>query len=505
MYRPDPKPLALFLCIGVLCLARGVSAGLRVSENGRFLVHQDGSVFFPVADTAWAIGWRLDRDEVARYLRHRKDQNFNTIALIAFPSYDGGRIKPNAYGDYPFDSGTGKWNPLRPVATPGKNPGNPAEYDYWDHLEYIVDAAAARGMYVVLLPAWGGCVAGNYGNGKPTGETLFDSASAYEYGQWIGQRFSGKQNIIWMMGGDRSAVYGERDYRDVFRAMAEGVADGVNGTDRQDSKADYGTTLMSYHPRKWMPNSSEWFHKDPWLDFDSIQDQSSDQIAAIGKDLGLSPAKPTWLFEGGYENRGSGENRYTDWQIRFQAYQTVFAGGFGITYGSMDVYHFGDAPSHMDEPVAAGSVCAWERSLDQPGAMHMRHLASLMASLSNDQFLDRIPDQTLIDGDAGGMEGNEGAWSNRIQATRGRRSDYAMVYSANGRKIRIRMDRLAAPSMNAFWFNPHNGKWRVGDGESPAQKPFAENIPSGSEAPVREFVPPGSVGAGNDWVLVLRR
>jgi len=34
----------------------------------------------------------------------------------------------------------------------------------------------------------------------------------------------------------------------VFRAMAEGVADGVNGIDRQDTKADYSTTLMSYHP-----------------------------------------------------------------------------------------------------------------------------------------------------------------------------------------------------------------------------------------------------------------
>ncbi|MCK4293750.1 MAG: DUF4038 domain-containing protein, partial [Planctomycetes bacterium] len=54
---------------------------LRVSENGRFLVRKDGSGFFALADTAWAIAWRLNRGEVEKYLQRRKDQKFNTIAL----------------------------------------------------------------------------------------------------------------------------------------------------------------------------------------------------------------------------------------------------------------------------------------------------------------------------------------------------------------------------------------------------------------------------------------
>ena len=78
-----------------------------------------------------------------------------------------------------------------------------------------------------------------------------------------------------------------------------------------------------------------------------------------------------------------------------------------------------------------------------------------------------------------------------------------MVYSANGRTIRLKMNRLPAPLMNAFWFNPRNGKWRVEDSEFTERKPFMGNVPSGSEAPIREFDPPGSVGNGNDWALVL--
>jgi uncharacterized protein DUF4038/collagenase-like protein with putative collagen-binding domain len=484
--------LSALLCVILLAMTTELRAdslnGLHVSENGRFLVHKDGSGFFPIADTAWGIAWNLNRSEVERYLQRRKDQEFNTIALIAFPSHDGGKIIPNVYGDNVFGVSSGKWDPLKPTTTPGENPENSTEYDYWDHLEYIIDTSESKGMHVVFLPAWGGCVAGDWGDGHATSQLIFSDTSAYEYGRWIGQRFKNKKNIIWMIGGDRSAVYGDRDYRSVFRAMAEGVADGVNGINQQDGKADYSTTLMSYHPRKWMPNSSEWFHNDPWLDFNSMQDQPKDQIIATELDYGLSPTKPTWLFEGGYEYRGRGKGLYTDWQIRFQSYQTVFAGGFGITYGSMNIYHCKNGAT----------------SLDEAGAMDMQHLFSLMTSMSNEQFIDRIPDQSLIDGDAGGMDGNEGIRSSCIQATRGAKGDYAMIYSANGRNIRLKMDRLSAPLMNAFWFNPRNGKWRIKDSDFADQRPFMENVSSGPTAPIQEFDPPNSVGDNNDWVLVLK-
>ncbi|GMV91714.1 MAG: hypothetical protein AMXMBFR82_14920 [Candidatus Hydrogenedentota bacterium] len=477
---------------------------LRVSDNGRFLIHPDGTGFFAVADTAWAIAWKLTREDVEHYLQHRKEQGFNTVALVAFPSYEGLRIEANAYGDYPFEVREGAWNPERPITTPGENSEDPEEYDYWDHLQYIIDVADAHGLAVILLPAWGGSVAGSYVKGEPTEEIVLNSGNAYGYGRWIGRRFHDKKNVIWMIGGDRSAVYGDRDYRPVFRAVAEGVADGVNNVDKQDLQADYGTTIMSYHPRKWHPNSSEWFHNDPWLDFNSIQDQPTDQNVAVEHDYRLSPAKPTWLFEGGYEARTRGDSVYRDWQIRFQSYQTVFAGGFGITYGSMNVFHFDSGVLDLDEPVTTDNARGWKAGLDEPGAIDMRHLVDLMATLSNDQFLDRIPDQTLIDGDTGGMDVGEGVRSSCLQATRGANGDYAMVYSANGRNIRVKMDRLSPQPKSAYWFNPRNGQWRADDKEFADATAFLENIPSGPSAPIQEFDPPDSPGDGNDWILVLK-
>ena len=248
-----------------------------------------------------------------------------------------------------------------------------------------------------------------------------------------------------------------------------------------------------------MPNSSGWFHDDPWLDFNSIQDQPEDQITAVKLDYALSPAKPTWLFEGRYENYVKGNKVYKDWQIRFQAYQTVFAGGFGVTYGNMNIFSFGV----NEAGITLNPDKKWESALDDPGAISMQYLLKLMTSLSNDQFLDRIPDQSLIDGDAGGMQGSEGARSNRLQAMRGGQGDYAMIYSANGRNIRVKMSRLAAPLMHAFWFNPRNGRWRIKDSDFANRRPFQKNVPSGAGAPIQEFDPPGSAANGNDWVLVL--
>jgi len=289
-------------------------------------------------------------------------------------------------------------------------------------------------------------------------------SNAKTYATWISNRLKNYTNIIWMIGGDRSAVYGSYDYRPVFREMAAGVLAGNANR----------PLLMSFHPRKWKPNSSEWFHNDTWLSFNSIQDQPLDQINATRYDYNLSPTKPTWLFEGGYEERSG----YGEWQVRFQAYQTVFAGGFGYTYGHMSIWDFDSD---------------WKTKMQAPGANDMRYLYTLMTSMINTQYFNLIPNQSLIDGDTGSMSGSEGIYSTCIVATRTSNGDLAMIYSANGRNIRVKMSLLAGPTMTARWFDPRSGAW----------SDAGADIPSGSGAAIVEFNPPGSTVNGNDYILVL--
>jgi hypothetical protein len=484
--------IVLFWMAIVPALAGGAPGRPRVAPGGRFLLTAEGRPLFLNADTAWALAWRLSREDAAAYLDHRARQKFNAIALIAFPARLAGApdgVVSNFYGDDPFPRKDRKWVPSSPVTTPGGDPRDAAQYDYWDHLDWLIDEAGRRGFYVILLPSWGNYVAGT-NNGADTSEIIFDAGAAYRHGHWIGARYRDRAHIIWMLGGDRSAVYeradGARDYRPVFRAMAEGVADGANRVSLakgRDGKADYSTTLMSYHPRKRGGNSSAWFHGDAWLDFNSVQKWPSEQIDAISGEWALAPAKPAWLFEGRYENY---RPEYKDWQVRFQAYQTVFAGGHGHTYGHENVFKFGPD---------------WRRDLDAAGAAQMRHLYELMTgTLTGAEFLDRVPDQTLLPRSAGSSGDIS---STRLQATRGKDGGYALVYAADGSEFAVQMSKLKGPSARAYWYNPRNGQWHANGTERAAPVPFA-NIQSGAGAPNHQFDPPGVAAEGNDWVLTLK-
>jgi hypothetical protein len=452
----------------------------RVSANGRYLLTAAGKPLFLVCDTAWQLALNLERDSVAYYLDRRKAQRFNAITLQAFPS----SVRPNRVGDHAFAVVNDKYDPLHPLTTPGHNPANPIEYDHWDNLDYVLDLAGEKGFYVLLLPTWGSMITGGR-KGTDTTRIVFNPTNAYRYGHWLGTRYKNRTHLIWMLGGDQSAVYPARDFRPVVRAMAEGIADGINGEDRPDGRADYRTTLMSYHPEKLALQSSAWFHHDDWLDFNSIQEWPEKQLPNVVNDHGLRPTKPTWLFEGRYENyyKNYDPEQWRDWQMRFQAYQTVFAGGFGHTYGHEYVFGF------------RGN---WAHELNDPGAQVMQHLATLMQTLSPDEYLSRIPDQDLLDGDPGKADRLR---STRQQATRGASGRYALIYSANGRRIRVKMAQFRGP-LNAYWFNPRNGAWHTNGQDSPRPVPFARQL---AASDVHEFDPPGEEADENDWVLVLRR
>ena len=473
---------------------------LRVSSiNPHLFETVKGIPVFLNNYTVWKLTENGTREEIAEFITVCKDKKFNMISFVLLnDGYNGS----SAYGTLAFalDS-LNNPDPFLPVVTPGNDPQVPGQYDYWDHVDYVIDLAALSDIYVSLHPTWGDWVSGSY-SGPVSGDTIiFNEANAYKYGQWLGQRFGQKNNIIWMIGGDRSAIYdledGRHDYRAVWSAMAEGLADGTNGVDKLDGEAYYSDILISFHPRKWALNSSEWFHNDAWLTFNSIQDTPYDQIISTPHDYNLMPVKPTWLFEGRYEGATSA------WAVRYQAYQTVLAGGFGNTYGSEN-WRF---PSN------------WREVIKLPGAGQMAHLYTVVREIWTDaQFLDRIPDQSLIIGDQGDTKGDgmtigdgdggpdvekkPNATSDRITAMRGGNGKWAMVYSVNGRDISLDLARLHSGKMDAYWFNPRNGMWWVNDKEFDKLTPFLTGLQSGSGNYV--FEAPGVPGPGNDWVLVLK-
>jgi hypothetical protein len=59
----------------------GVSADfshgkLRISGNGHFLIHEDGTPFFYPGDTAWELFHRLNKEESEKYLENRRAKDY---------------------------------------------------------------------------------------------------------------------------------------------------------------------------------------------------------------------------------------------------------------------------------------------------------------------------------------------------------------------------------------------------------------------------------------------
>ena len=154
----------------------------------------DGQPFLYLSDTAWELFHRPNREQVRAYLELRAKQKFTVIHAVALAEVEGISV-PNAYGDLPLIDK----DPTRPAVTPGSNPKNAGEYDYWDNVDYVVDEINRLGMYVAFLPTWGRWLGVN----QPRDERIITAQNAQAYGEFLGKRY-GKKSIIWVLGGDRT-------------------------------------------------------------------------------------------------------------------------------------------------------------------------------------------------------------------------------------------------------------------------------------------------------------
>jgi hypothetical protein len=441
------------LAVFSVALAAGAPLpGLKVCENRRFLCTADGKPFFYLADTGWELFHRLNREQTVEYLNTRAAQGFNAVQAVALAELDG-VTDPNAYGKLPLIDK----NPARPAATGAGN--------YWEHVDFIVDQANARGIYIAMLPAWGRWV----NNNGRADESLLTPAKAQVYGEFLGKRY-GRKGVIWILGGDRTPT----GFEGTWRALARGIAVGVAG------KEDYGAVLMSFHPRG-SETSSTWFHDDPWLDFNMHQTghglaETVKSWDRITKDYDRTPVKPVIDGEPLYEDhplafRARDFGYSFDAHIRQRAYWAVFSGAAGHTYGNHSVWQM-YAPAR--KPVN-GPLLYWNQAIHRPGANQMRYLRALVESRP---YLSRVPDQTLVEN---ALEG-----ADHISATRG--DGYAWIYSAQGRKFTVNLNKLPGTRVKAWWYNPRNG----------ASEDAGEFDTRGG----REFTCP-SEGFGSDWILAF--
>lgn len=449
------------------------------SVNTHYLAYQDGTSFFWLADTGWEMLHRLNRTETETYLENRKTKGFNVIQTVLISEFIHMDKSTNYYNDSIFI----QENPEKPAITLGNNPENAKEYDYWDHVDFVVKTAEDKGLYLALVPSWGEWVT------PRTDKALFNSKEqAYSYGWFIGNRYRNSPNIIWILGGDRHPDEHPIGV-DLWRAMAEGIADGTNNIRKMDGKADYSSTLMTYHS---FNSSSNWFHNDEWIDFHTWGSYHAEvnntktYLAAIA-DWNLPNPKPTMNSEPCYEGHGinyaiDDNGIFTSTDVRLAAYWSVFSGAAGFTYGAQPIWQFTDETRKKHSPKTYQN---WQQGMELPGASQVGLLKKLMESRP---MTNLVPDQSLIV--AG--QGDCGSYSCAIRG-----KSYAFVYIPTGNKTTIKMGIISGEKVKASWFDPRNGHFTViGEFKNSGEKSF--EVPGMS----KELSWLKS-GRGCDWVLVL--
>lgn len=460
----------------ILCIP--VFAQIKVSSNQRFLATKDNKPFFWLGDTDWELFHRLNRSETIEFLETRSRQGFNVLHAVALAEFEGLRT-PNRYGDYPLIN----FDPTQLAITPGNNPNDSIEYDYWDHVDFVIAEAAKRGMYIGLLPTWGDKVAHLWGDGP----IIFDSVNAEMYATTLAKRYAKQWNIIWILGGDRPAVYTTKingnntyfDDRPIWRAMARGIQK-IMGED----------VFIAYHTSGGSETvTSKYLHNEPWLSMNAMQSghgsREADVWNWVARDYNMQPAKPTLDMEPCYEDHpvNPWDGKWTRqrgyffaYDVRVRTYRSLFAGSCGVTYGDHQVWQFLNTAFY--ETVNIGdTIIGWQKALHSEAATQMQYLKKLMLSRP---YFSRVPDQSLILSDKGST------YIDYVSATRDENRSYAMIHLPQNKPVTIDLSKIKGTVKNVSWYNPRTGKTIKGK-----QVKSVNN---------NTFTPPTE---GQDWVLII--
>jgi hypothetical protein len=453
------RKVFLVIFLGSLLHTEAQLPLLKISANKRYFETKKGKPFFWLGDTGWLLFIKCKREEAVQYLDDRKSKGFNVIQVMLVHDINLG---VNVYGDSSIHN-----RDVSKLVIKDEHVVDDLQYGYWDHVDYIIDEAAKRGIYMALVPVWGGNI------------KHVDEMQAKTYATFLANRYKNKSNIIWLNGGDIKG--------------SEGLASWnvIGNTIRSIDK----NHLIGFHPRG-RNSSSIWFHNEPWLDFNMFQsghrsyaqDTSANETMHYGEDnwryvnddYKLKPVRPTFDGEPSYEDipyglHNADEPYWTDYEIRRYAYWSVFAGGCGFTYGHNSVMQF---YTPGDSGISFFPKIKWQDGLQAPGAMQMQYLKKLLLSKP---YFERVPAQELVI--------DNGEKYERVIATKGKH--YAMFYVYNGREFTIETARLQFYPNRGTWFNPKTGETKM--------------ITEYRNTARQKFNPPGEKQNGNDWVLILEK
>ena len=413
---------------------------LKLSANNRYLVDQNNVPFLMIGDAPQAMVGNLSVKQAKFFINDRAQYGINALWVnLLCDSYTA----CNSDGTT-FD-GIAPFNTPDDLSTPNSV--------YFNRAAQMIDAAAAKGMVVLLDPIETG---GWLGVLDDNGLT-----KAKKYGEFLGKRFKDTPNIIWLSGNDFQS-WRDKSQNDLVRAVMRGIA-ATDPNHIQTIELDY---LVSA--------SFEDKALKPLLGLDAVYTYHPTYAEEL-IEYKRTEFAPTFLVEANYEfEHNGGTDGGTTQNLRRQEWWTALSGTTGQLYGSAYSWRLqGD----------------WADNLDTVGIQQLSYVKQLLGPLP---WWDLVPDrahEVLTKGY--GKFSTDDPIPDDTYATAAATPDgkLAMAYLPTVRKVTVDMTKLSGQS-TAVWFDPTNRSESL--------------IGNFANTGTHDFVPPGANNAGDDdWVLLL--
>lgn len=439
---------------------------VRIGPGGRYFTFGDGTPFFLLADTVWAVNTArcgLGNNEDGpffRYLADRETKGFTAVLMQYF----------HGYGDYPESPGHGnEGGPAFPERDVTRlNP------DHFRGLDRRMHALWQRGLVAAINTTWWG----------KTNQCLFKPEDARRISAYCAVRYAAF-NALWSLSGEYQYAFRDCGWTpEDFTALGQSVQ--AHNPWRRP---------LSIHPSGqtgWTPphnsQSSRPFHGQRWLDHHWLQTgQSRDRvfniITRLEENRALEPAMPVFVSEAWYESALDLDSAY---HMRWQVWTAFLNGAAGYGYGAYGLWQFYDpADPTGDKGKPAKDVVPWSDAIKLPGSGQLQHARRLLESL---EWWKLAParGRLRLNGAPNPLPTRADLSPPQAAAIRGQ-AIVAYVPRGNARRdLTLTLDSSAVRT--ARWFDPRTGRF--------SGEPIA--VPAGDS-----WLIPARPVPDEDWVLLL--
>ena len=400
--------LSVMMCVVIAAASSQYSFPLKNSSNQRYFVDQNETPFLIVGDAPWDLPCALTLDNAMIYIRNADSLGFTFMEWRLLTKGFTRNAPNNAYNVAPFDGAMFQSAEVE---------------EYWAHIDTLLDECAARNIVVWCFPAYLG-----YG-GPGSSEGFYDEVNAASeaqmkaYGEYLGNRWQNRKNIVWGVGGDCDPT----GVRSKLDSMMSGINEYCN------------------HPRS-PRNEPETWASDHWsgnetmsLTFNGFYSYSNTLYSWANRAYNWKPAMPFIEQETGYEN----EHSLTRQQVTAESWWSILGGATaGMVFGNCPIWHF-------DQANIACESKSWVVALQDPARRSMKQLSSI---LRERHWYNLVPDTSNTVADSGFGSGT-------TYCTTAFASDSSCVvsYMPTGHRLRIRLDHVKGDSVACRFVNASDG------------------------------------------------